>query len=312
MNDLISIIIPMYNAENFLTGTLDSVLNQSYKNWECLIIDDGSTDKSQEFANSYCNIDKRFKYFYQNNSGPSSARNRGLEKSNGAFIHFLDSDDVILPEYFQTLVEETNKVDDKTILYSNILLGNSTDIYKTKKFRKNTHLNRNVSFRDFYKYFGLKFLFIPGCVLFPRKTLEDVKWNEQLSHSEDWDLYLQITKKGFAFRNLSEKLFIYRNTPGSLSKNATQTIKTNYIILSKWVTYGDLFSFCNRSAILFKRNIILFLLNKNGSLINPYRVIKKQSINLSYFIILIYLLTIIHICFEFTSWILKKILKIKN
>lgn len=78
---LVSIIIPAYNADFFLEETLKSVYSQTYENWECLIIDDGSKDKTAEISKSWCDKDKRFQYIYKENGGVSSARNLGIEKS---------------------------------------------------------------------------------------------------------------------------------------------------------------------------------------------------------------------------------------
>ena len=94
METLVSIITPVYNAEKYLEETILSVINQSYKNWELLLIDDCSTDKSYEIIQEYLKIDKRIKYLKnERNSGPAITRNRGLENSKGEYIAFLDSDD---------------------------------------------------------------------------------------------------------------------------------------------------------------------------------------------------------------------------
>ena len=90
MNPLISVIVPCYNQAQYLDECLQSVLNQTYQNWECIIVNDGSPDNTHEIAESYCRKDARFKYFYKENGGLSSARNAGISISNGEFIQFLD------------------------------------------------------------------------------------------------------------------------------------------------------------------------------------------------------------------------------
>jgi glycosyltransferase involved in cell wall biosynthesis len=96
-NDLISIIIPNYNKEKFLEITLQSVINQNYKNWEAIIVDDGSTDNSKQIIEKYVNIDNRFKSYFlpKSKNGGSVSRNFGLKNSKGEWIIFLDSDDVL-------------------------------------------------------------------------------------------------------------------------------------------------------------------------------------------------------------------------
>lgn len=92
---LVSIIIPLYNKENYVVQTLISVVNQTYTNWECLIIDDGSTDSSRSIVEEFCSRHEgRFRIISQNNQGQSSARNTGMRNSKGEFIAFLDADDL--------------------------------------------------------------------------------------------------------------------------------------------------------------------------------------------------------------------------
>ena len=93
MNPKVSIIIPVYNGENAISISLDSILSQTLKDYEVIIIDDGSNDKTNDIVSSYTNSDNRFRYFYQENQGVSGARNNGIKKSNGDYICFLDSDD---------------------------------------------------------------------------------------------------------------------------------------------------------------------------------------------------------------------------
>ena len=94
MSDMISIIIPAYNAADYLVQTIESVLNQTYSDFELILVDDGSTDRTCEIIKDYQGKDARIKYFYKENGGVSSARNLGLQKATGDFVSFLDSDDL--------------------------------------------------------------------------------------------------------------------------------------------------------------------------------------------------------------------------
>lgn len=109
MNDKISVIIPIYNMERLLERALESVVAQSYKNLEILLIDDGSTDKSREICKKYESKDSRFRYYYQKNNGVSSARNLGVEKSTGNFITFLDPDDYLDYNIYECLLKVLNE-----------------------------------------------------------------------------------------------------------------------------------------------------------------------------------------------------------
>ena len=100
---LISIIVPIYNVENYLRQCLDSIMNQTYQKFECLLINDGSSDNSAEICREYVSKDSRFKYFEKENGGVSSARNLGIECSRGAYITFIDSDDWVESDYLEVL-----------------------------------------------------------------------------------------------------------------------------------------------------------------------------------------------------------------
>ena len=109
---LISIIIPCYNQVAFLPETLQSVLDQSYEHWECIIVNDGSLDNTEEVALEWCQKDSRFNYLKKENGGLSSARNAGLKIAKGEYIQFLDSDDILEKDkllqqssFFQTNID---------------------------------------------------------------------------------------------------------------------------------------------------------------------------------------------------------------
>ena len=107
---LISVVIPAYNAGQFLDEILESVLSQTYENWECIIVNDGSTDNTESVVKKWCEKDARFRYFYKENSGASDTRNFGIKETRGEYIAFLDADDLYLPEYLEfclkTLIEQ--------------------------------------------------------------------------------------------------------------------------------------------------------------------------------------------------------------
>lgn len=112
-----SIIMPTYNREKTIGRAIKSVLNQSYKNWELIVVDDGSTDNTNDEINKI--KDSRLKYFFQENKGRSSARNSGISLSSGDFICFLDSDDKYYPHHLK-------------VLYSNICSNGKIALYHTR------------------------------------------------------------------------------------------------------------------------------------------------------------------------------------
>lgn len=113
MQDAISIIIPVYNVEKYLSDCLDSLMGQTFKNWRAFLIDDGSTDGSDVVCNRYCALDCRFHYYRQDNVGVSAARNEGKKRCTGKYIFFMDADDTILPNTLEDLysIAEKEKAD---------------------------------------------------------------------------------------------------------------------------------------------------------------------------------------------------------
>ena len=107
----ISVIIPIYNVEKYLRRCLDSVKNQTFTDWQAICVIDGSPDKSGEIAEEYAKKDKRFVVIHKSNAGVSAARNDGIKKATGEYIHFMDSDDIIDIDYYEKMLENADNAD---------------------------------------------------------------------------------------------------------------------------------------------------------------------------------------------------------
>lgn len=193
----VSIIVPIYNAEKFLDKCINSILNQTYDNYELILVNDGSTDRSKEICSRYCNIEKydknaKIKYIFQTNSGVSAARNKGIDVAEGEFITFVDADDYLDEKYLEELIkaQKRNNSDWTLCEFTNIDL--ETGIR-----------NRKISFTDcvYYKKDDIEKKVIPKtlvndnmqmignpyCKLY-KKTLLDqhsIRFNEDLYYHED-------------------------------------------------------------------------------------------------------------------------------
>lgn len=108
---IITVIIPVYQTEKFLNQCIDSVLSQTFKEWELLLIDDGSTDKSGQICDEYAAKDPRIKVFHKQNEGVSKARNFGIDQANSQFLTFIDSDDYISPDYMSIIISQIEDFD---------------------------------------------------------------------------------------------------------------------------------------------------------------------------------------------------------
>lgn len=126
MNDKISVIIPVYNVERYLRECVDSIINQTYKNLEIILVNDGSTDESGRICNEYAKQDNRIKVYHKENGGASCSRNYGLAKATGELITFVDSDDWVVEDYVEILYKEQQKAD-ADIVIGNYLKYNESD-----------------------------------------------------------------------------------------------------------------------------------------------------------------------------------------
>lgn len=213
---LVSIIIPCYKQAKFLNETLESVYNQTYSNWECLIINDGSPDDTDIIANKWVAKDCRFRYFYKDNGGLSSARNFGLENVKGDFIQFLDSDDCLNPRKLELSINEIYNNDVKIVI-SNF-----------RRFRKSLNkLKRafcDLSKQEFtYDYFLTKWdvdFSVPiHCALFKKELIGKIKFDESLNAKEDWLFWLRVLKQNPKVYYINEVLVYYRIHENGMTSN---------------------------------------------------------------------------------------------
>lgn len=219
MNNKISVIIPCFNQALFLEETLQSVLKQTYKNWECIIIDDGSTDSSKEIALKWCNFDARFLYFFKLNGGLSSARNAGLKIAEGNYIQFLDGDDLIKPTKFEKQLLDLQDADVSISNYFSFIDGN---IELPSPHR---YLTPFVSEINFSKEIILDWEYrmsIPcHSILFQKKIIVDNKilFNETLPNHEDWVFWVQLFSVSKKIKNNPNVLALYRIRNDSMTVN---------------------------------------------------------------------------------------------
>lgn len=224
MNELVSIIMANYNSEKYLDSTINSVLNQTYLNWELIIVDDNSSDNSKTIINSFINKDKRIKLVEQNqNNGPAVTRNKGIEIARGRFITFLDSDDIW----------------EKTFLkYSvNFQLNNNIAFTFSSYFRRNEDLSidngtfivpEKVAYKDLLK----------TCPISCLTAMYDIKkvgkvYMPKILKRQDYGLWLSILKKIDYAYGINKPLATYRMREGSVSRNKFKAAQY------QWKIYRD-------------------------------------------------------------------------
>ena len=140
---MISVIVPVYNAEKYLKKCLDSLVNQSYKDLEIILVNDGSQDGSEKICKDYEEKDSRIILINKNNGGPSSARNLGIEKANGEYLSFIDSDDYLALDFYEKLEKSITKNNADiafckyVLCYGEKIIKVNTKYKKTKRTTKN-------------------------------------------------------------------------------------------------------------------------------------------------------------------------------
>jgi len=163
MKCLVSIIVPVYNAENFLSKCIDSILSQSFVDWELLLIDDGSTDSSWEIINKYISNDKRIKAYHKENGGAGSARNEGIKRATGKWMLFVDADDYVEKDYIEKLVSASKGVD-LTICGMKLICGEK--ITYSKIYLDGVEKKERLTVEDFFNIIRIYTLSGPVCKLF--------------------------------------------------------------------------------------------------------------------------------------------------
>lgn len=207
---LISIIIPMYNTSKYIKQTVESVLNQTYSNFEVIIVDDGSTDDGAEIVKALMLKDSRVKYFYQSNNGVSAARNNGIEHSNGEYLAFLDSDDLWLP----------NKLEKQM----NRIIATGMDAcycgyqYFCEDSKGKTFPKRYFEGKILLEVIKEKVSVWTSTVVVKKSIVIDnsITFRSGLNWAEDMDFFYRLLYK-CEFCCVREILALYRQRPNSLS-----------------------------------------------------------------------------------------------
>lgn len=245
----ISIIIPTYNCGKYIGEAIESVLNQSYKNLELIIVDGGSQDDTEDIAKGY-EKDKRCIFIKKPGYGISAARNYGIKIAQGSFIAFLDGDDLFLNDKILKQVHFLQKYKRENICYTNRVYFNS----KTKKEIESTYYH----FSGDIFYFLKKSNFIHPSALMARKEIfKDNLFDENLPSHEDWEFFLRLSAKGIRFAFINEILTKIRIREKSIT--------TDIIMMNN--TRKEVGLRAKRYWKEFKKNINPFIYNRQQTLL---------------------------------------------
>ena len=224
---LVSIIVPCYNYGHLLSETLNNILEQSYVNWECIIVDDGSTDNTSSVAKEFVKDHKQFKYVFQKNAGLSAARNTGLQHSKGSFIQLLDADDFIESNKLLSQIKVFIEYPISDIVYSEVRYF-SSEQKSLRRFSMNEIDNPWMPKVDSSNHHVLMStlidlnIFVVNAPLIRKSVFDRIGlFNTKLIAVEDWEFWCRCAfqKINFRFDNSLGTMALVRFHEGSMSKN---------------------------------------------------------------------------------------------
>ena len=253
MSDLVSIIIPTYNREHLIGETLNSIIAQTHTNWECIVVDDGSTDNTEEVLKNYKEKDKRFIFLKRPDNLPKGAntcRNIGLNLANGIYIIFFDSDDLMLKNHISEKV--------------NIIYNSNFDfvITETRFFNYefgNELLEKNYNYStddlSLYNYVTQRINWLTLDVIIDAKLAESIRFNQDLKSGQEYNYFTKMLLKssnGFFLKKvLTHRRKDDNSIQGKLRNNKKASVLGFFNVY--WLTYLDI---KNEAPIRVKQNLM--------------------------------------------------------
>ncbi len=215
MSALVSIIIPVYNLENYIANCLDSILNQTYKNLEIICVDDGSKDGSAEIIRSYAENDSRIVYIYQENAGVSAARNNALDNIHGDYVMFVDGDDWLHRQAVEILTESIEEKQCNVVLADFYITDNFNAHMPKIEFKKCIPVNEHDLFVSDYD-------FASWSKIFKSSVIKKFRYPVGVTNGEDFYYFIQLyysIRESIGYR-IDCKLYYYYSREGSASKHS--------------------------------------------------------------------------------------------
>lgn len=226
---LISIVIPIYNAEKYLEECLNSIKNQTYKNFEVIMVNDGSKDDSETICMNFLRSDSRFRYLKKENAGVSSARNVGLDNVEGDYITFIDADDWVDENYLELLIA-TVKKNHSDIVISSYKQFNNIDVFYLRAYtiQEKYLLNFEKMNRDDFLTLFPKLMSANVCFnnavskLFRKDLVKNLRFNTSIKYGEDLDFYFRLYLNVDSISYVDEPTYVYRMHGDSTTSNFNQ------------------------------------------------------------------------------------------
>jgi glycosyltransferase involved in cell wall biosynthesis len=261
--DLVSIVIPVYNVEPYIERCLKSVISQSYKNIEIILIDDGSTDNSATICDQYSKIDTRIKVIHKKNGGLSSARNVGINISSGTYICFIDSDDYISEDYVDYLYSLINKYDsDISVCDCEMFF----DKLKNIKQKEEIQIFDKIEMLKNVLYGKHSYISAWG-KLYKKDLFEDINYPEGQIYEDVNTTYLLYEKANNVVVSNQKKYYYYIHnnsiTTKSFSEKNFDILKSNDIMVNDLKKYDCLKNGINRRTVYSRISLLCKMITDN-------------------------------------------------
>ena len=243
INELVSIIVPVYNSEKRIKRCIESIIKQTYQNWELILINDGSLDNSLTICSDYSNYDSRVKVYSQKNKGVSEARNLGIYHAKGDLICFVDSDDSVDERLLEILIKNLND-SDLVICGMNKIINKQIETYTIEK----TTISGQEKIVDFIQKYYLSWLVSSPCgKLYKKMHIPKGGFDKDISLGEDLKLNIAYFKNINKITVISESLYNYYDNDYSLTKvykkGNYEAIDNIYDVTKKYVLpFNDVYS----------------------------------------------------------------------
>ena len=261
MEDLISVIVPIYNSEQYIIGCIDSVLMQTYSAFEVILIDDGSEDDSLKICEMLCKRDKRIRLVRQNHKGVSAARNLGIESSVGKYLFFLDSDDLIHPQLLESLykLQEENHTDIAAEGLYDSMVGDRRKSIAWKTVIEHTPKSLYLDNKKALKNINKVAVCAIGGKMIARRAVKSVRFVENLSHGEDKLFIYRLLVNGASVSVLCHNWYYYRRHEGSVSKDfSPEACRTRYRV-ERYICDSEIRSGRIDNAVYREWNMVVML-----------------------------------------------------
>ena len=259
MSDLISVVVPIYNVEKYLTKCIDSIINQTYKNLEIILVDDGSPDNCGKICDEYKRKDSRIVVYHQSNKGVSASRNFGLSKSNGEYVIFVDSDDILNKNMIEVLHKNIKyyKADISVCGYNYIEKNYVVNVYNTKKIIQYTKKEGLVSFFN-ENSFGVGI----WNKLFKKEIIKNVFFDENIKVNEDKKYLFDVIMKSNKIIYEDQCLYNYIKRMDSVSGEKFSSKKLDIIKVNDYIEKQLKKMEVNDKniEISFKKNKLIYLI----------------------------------------------------